>query len=182
MIQPDLVVFAGDIFDNDFDAIQRPEEIAALLASIDSTYGSFACWGNHDIDELILAGFTFDSGSDTIRSDPRMDQFLEDSGITLLQDETLLIDHSLYLIGRLDASCKKKSGIIRRSAKELTAALRPDRPVIVIDHQPSELDSLADAHADLTRPSVGQASDPGAQKRHAALPAAGRQDPGHHRI
>ena len=148
-IQPDLVFFAGDIFDNDFDAIQRPEEISALLASIDSTYGSFACWGNHDIDELILAGFTFDSGSDAIRSDPRMDQFLEDSGITLLQDETLLIDHSFYLIGRLDASCKKKSGIIRRSAKELTAALRPDRPVIVIDHQPSELDSLADAHADL---------------------------------
>lgn len=148
-IQPDLVVFAGDIFDNDFDAIQNPVEIAALLASIDSTYGSFACWGNHDIDELILAGFTFDSGSDAIRSDPRMDQFLKDSGITLLQDETLLIDHSFYLIGRLDASCKKKSGIIRRSAKELTTALRLDRPVIVIDHQPSELDALADAHADL---------------------------------
>lgn len=148
-IQPDLVVFAGDIFDNDFDAIQNPEKIAALLASIDSTYGSFACWGNHDIDELILAGFTFDSGSDAIQSDPRMDQFLENSDITLLQDETLLIDHSFYLIGRLDASCKKKSGIIRRSAKELTTALHLERPVIVIDHQPSELDALAEAHADL---------------------------------
>ena len=148
-IRPDLVVFAGDIFDNDFDAIQNPEEIATLLASIDSTYGSFACWGNHDIDELILAGFTFDSGSDAIRSDPRMDQFLKDSGITLLQDETLLIDHAFYLIGRLDASRKKKSGIIRRSAKELIAALHPERPVIVIDHQPSDLEALAAARADL---------------------------------
>lgn len=148
-IRPDLVVFAGDIFDNDFNAIQNPEEIATLLASIDSTYGSFACWGNHDIDELILAGFTFDSGSDAIRSDPRMDQFLKDSGITLLQDETLLIDHAFYLIGRLDASCKKKSGIIRRSAKELIAALHPERPVIVIDHQPSDLEALAAARADL---------------------------------
>lgn len=148
-IRPDLVVFAGDIFDNDFNAIQNPEEIATLLASIDSTYGSFACWGNHDIDELILAGFTFDSGSDAIRSDPRMDQFLKDSGITLLQDETLLIDHAFYLIGRLDASRKKKSGIIRRSAKELIAALHPERPVIVIDHQPSDLEALAAARADL---------------------------------
>ena len=148
-IQPDLVLFAGDIFDNDFDAIQNPEEISALLASIDSTYGSFACWGNHDIDELILAGFTFDSGSAATRSDPRMDQFLRDSDITLLADETLLIDHAFYLIGRLDASCKKKSGVIRRSAQELTHSLRPERPVLVIDHQPSELDELSQAQADL---------------------------------
>ena len=78
-----------------------------------------------------------------------MDQFLRDSDITLLADETLLIDHAFYLIGRLDASCKKKSGVIRRSAQELTHSLRPERPVLVIDHQPSELDELSQAQADL---------------------------------
>lgn len=147
-MQPDLIVFAGDIFDNDFDAIAQPDKIAALLKDMKSTYGSFACWGNHDIDEVILAGFTFDSGS-AAASDPRMDRLLADADIRLLADQTLLVDNSFYLIGRLDASCKKKSGTIRRTAAELTAPLNHSRPILVIDHQPSDLDALSAAGADL---------------------------------
>lgn len=148
-MQPDLIVYAGDIFDNDFDAIDKPEEIAALFRSLSSTYGSYACWGNHDIDEVILAGFTFDSGSAATASDPRMDQFLVDANIRLLKDEAVLISDSFYLIGRLDASCRQKSGIIRKTAAELIRPLDASRPVIVIDHQPSELSELAAAGADL---------------------------------
>lgn len=147
-MQPDLIVFAGDIFDNDFDAIAQPDKIAALLKDMKSTYGSFACWGNHDIDEVILAGFTFDSGS-AAASDPRMDRLLADADIRLLADQTLLVDNSFYLIGRLDASCRKKSGTVRRTAAELTAPLNHCRPILVIDHQPSDLDALAAAGADL---------------------------------
>lgn len=149
-ISPDLIVFAGDIFDNDFDAIRQPEQIAALLASLTSTYGSFACWGNHDLDERIFAGFTFSSKEGSVQSDPRMNRFLADAGITLLEDQTLLIDHSFYLIGRLDASCQKKSGLCRRTAQELTAPLVKSRPILVIDHQPSDLEALSAAGVDLT--------------------------------
>lgn len=148
-MHPDLIVYAGDIFDNDFDAIANPEEIAATFRSLPSTYGSYACWGNHDIDEVILAGFTFSSGNSATTSDPRMDQFLADANIRLLKDETVLIDDSFYLIGRLDASCRQKSGIIRKTAAELISPLDPLRPVLVIDHQPSELSELARAGADL---------------------------------
>ena len=146
---PDLIIYAGDIFDNDFDAIDKPGEIAAVFRSLSSTYGSYACWGNHDIDEVILAGFTFNSGSAAATSDPRMDQFLVDANIRLLKDETVLINDSFYLIGRLDASCRQKSGIIRKTAAELIRPLDASRPVIVIDHQPSELSELAAADADL---------------------------------
>lgn len=45
-----------------------------------------------------------------------MDQFLVDANIRLLKDETVLINDSFYLIGRLDASCRQKSGIIRKTA------------------------------------------------------------------
>lgn len=148
-MQPDLIIYAGDIFDNDFDAIDKPGEIAAVFRSLSSTYGSYACWGNHDIDEVILAGFTFNSGSAATTSDPRMDQFLIDANIRLLKDETVLIGDSFYLIGRLDASCRQKSGIIRKTAAELIRPLDASRPVIVIDHQPSELSELAAADADL---------------------------------
>lgn len=53
-----------------------------------------------------------------------MDQFLVDANIRLLKDETVLINDSFYLIGRLDASCRQKSGIIRKTAAEL---IRPAR-------------------------------------------------------
>ena len=148
-MHPDLIIYAGDIFDNDFDAIDKPDEIAAVFRSLSSTYGSYACWGNHDIDEVILAGFTFNSGSAATASDPRMDRFLIDANIRLLKDETVLIGDAFYLIGRLDASCRQKSGIIRKTAAELIQPLDASHPVLVIDHQPSELSELAAAGADL---------------------------------
>ncbi|MCD8074754.1 MAG: metallophosphoesterase [Lachnospiraceae bacterium] len=193
-MEPDLIVFAGDIFDNEFAAIKQPEECARILASLKSTYGSFACWGNHDVEELIFAGFTFHSKETKVFGSPQMNQFLEASGIRILEDETLLIDNAFYLTGRLDASCQKsgkasvrrirqrqsKSRISssahtqeesfaypqpddsnfcrsasskpvtgRKTPAELTAGLDPEKPHIVIDHQPSELPELAAAGADL---------------------------------
>ena len=56
---PDLVVIAGDIFDNEYEALDDPQELASTLADLESTYGTYACYGNHDIQEPILAGFTF---------------------------------------------------------------------------------------------------------------------------
>lgn len=148
-IEPDLIIWAGDMFDNDFDAIEDPGKAAAILRSMKSTYGSFACWGNHDIDEVILAGFTFSSPQSRVSSDPRMDEFLRESGIRILEDETILIDHSFYLCGRLDASCMEKSGITRLTPSGLLSGLDHSRPILVIDHQPSELYELAGAGADL---------------------------------
>ena len=82
----DLVVIAGDIFDNEWEAVEDPETIAATLRSIRSKYGVYACYGNHDIEEPVLAGFTFRQ-SEKKESDPRMDEFLKNANITLLRDE-----------------------------------------------------------------------------------------------
>ena len=49
----------------------------------------YACYGNHDIQEKILAGFTFGS-KEKKESTPEMDEFLEQAGITLLRDEYVL--------------------------------------------------------------------------------------------
>lgn len=148
-IQPDLIIFAGDMFDNDFNAIREPEKILCALRRMKSTYGAWACWGNHDIDEMILAGFTFSSKDETIGSDPRMDQFLEAAGIRLLEDETVQIGRSFTLTGRLDRSCLEKSGKIRKTPKELATGVDLTLPAIVIDHQPAEFEALASAGFDL---------------------------------
>ena len=79
---PDVVCIAGDIFDNEYDAISEPNKLKKILKGIKSRYGVYACWGNHDLNEPILAGFTF-NGTEDSYNDPRMEEFLTDAGIHL---------------------------------------------------------------------------------------------------
>ena len=100
--EPDVVVIAGDIFDNEYDAIYEPDRVADLLAGLKSRYGTYACYGNHDIEEPILAGFTFRSDGKK-QSSPEMDSFLASANIRLLRDEAVLLGGEVYLYGRPDA-------------------------------------------------------------------------------
>lgn len=149
--KPDLVCIAGDIFDNEYDAIRNPEKLEKTLRGIKSTYGVYACWGNHDLNEEILAGFTFKhkDGDLSDIKDPRMKKFLKDSNIHILKDESVLINDQFYVIGRKDASLTEKIDETRKAPAQLTEKLDRDKPIIMIDHQPKELQELADAGVDL---------------------------------
>ena len=149
--KPDLVCIAGDIFDNEYDAIRNPEKLEKALRGIKSTYGVYACWGNHDLNEEILAGFTFKhkDGDLSDIKDPRMKKFLKDSNIHILEDESVLINDQFYVIGRKDASLTEKIHETRKAPTQLTEKLDRDKPIIIIDHQPKELQELADAGVDL---------------------------------
>ena len=149
--KPDLVCIAGDIFDNEYDAIRNPEKLEKTLRGIKSTYGVYACWGNHDLNEEILAGFTFKhkDGDLSDIKDPRMKKFLKDSNIHILEDESVLINDQFYVIGRKDASLTEKIHETRKAPARLTEKLDRDKPIIMIDHQPKELQELADAGVDL---------------------------------
>ena len=149
--KPDLVCIAGDIFDNEYDAIRNPEKLEQTLRGIKSTYGVYACWGNHDLNEEILAGFTFKhkDGDLSDIKDLRMKKFLEDSNIHILEDESVLINDQFYVIGRKDASLTEKIHETRKAPAQLTEKLDRDKPIIMIDHQPKELQELADAGVDL---------------------------------
>lgn len=149
--KPDLVCIAGDIFDNEYDAIRNPEKLEKTLRGIKSTYGVYACWGNHDLNEEILAGFTFKhkDGDLSDIKDPHMKKFLEDSNIHILEDESVLINDQFYVIGRKDSSLTEKIDETRKAPAQLTEKLDRDKPIIMIDHQPKELQELADAGVDL---------------------------------
>ena len=147
-LDADLICIAGDIFDNDFDSINKPDEVALLMRHMKSRYGVYACWGNHDVNEPVLAGFTF-RGSKEDSDDCRMGAFLKDAHIRLLNDETILIDDKFYLAGRKDFYRAQEIENGRMSPAQLTAKLDRSRPVIVMDHQPKELQALADAGVDL---------------------------------
>ncbi len=148
-IHPDLVVIAGDIFDNEYEALEDDERLAEILRGIESKYGVYACYGNHDIEEKILAGFTFGGNSKEKMSSPEMDEFLERANIRLLRDEYVLIDDSFYLYGRPDEERPGRGITVRKTPEEITAQLDPAKPLIVIDHEPKELQELSDAGVDI---------------------------------
>jgi hypothetical protein len=123
-LNPDIVCLAGDIFNDDFNLIRDPERASALLRGIDSTYGVFACLGNHD-------------GGSTL---PEMISFLEKSSITLLNDEYVILDNGVALFGRLDAYPIGGFGELeRRDISDVIARVSQDYPVIVIDHNPAHI-------------------------------------------
>ena len=145
---PDLVVIAGDIFDNDYDALDNPDRLVQILSGIESRYGVYACYGNHDIQEKLLAGFTLEKTKEKV-SDPRMDALLEKAGIRLLQDEGILIDDSFYLYGRPDAKKPGRGIAERKSPAQLTEGMNLSKPILVIDHEPRQLEELSKAGVDL---------------------------------
>ena len=144
----DIVVIAGDIFDNEIEALDDPDRLAEILGSIKNRYGVYAVYGNHDCQEKILAGFTFPSDKKKM-SDPGMDELVEKAGITLLRDEAVLIDDSFYLFGRADLERPGRDIDVRKNAEEIAASVDPDKPLIVLDHIPKEMDALSAAGVDL---------------------------------
>lgn len=146
--KPDLVCIAGDIYDNDFDAFESPDALALELSKLSSTYGTYACWGNHDVNQKILGGFTFDN-EPVIEHDSRMTEFFEKSKINLLADETVLIDEKFYLSGRVDGEKPATENNIRKTPDELLIGTDKSKPVIMIYHEPDELSEIADAGTDL---------------------------------
>jgi len=144
----DLILIAGDIFDNSYDALEDPARLSELLKSMKSTYGTYACYGNHDVEETVFVGFTFKPVDKPV-ADPRMDQFLADSGIRLLRDEAVLIDDKFYIYGRPDYSKPGSDIDVRKTPAQVTEGLDTSKPIIVIDHQPKQLKELAEAGVDV---------------------------------
>ena len=134
----DLVVFAGDIFDNEYEALDDPKHLSETLHQIQSKYGTYAVYGNHDVKETLVAGFSIGASKKALR-DPRMDEFMEKAGITVLEDESELIDQKFYLVGRLDGEKNGRGTSKRKSIEELTADLDQTKPLFVMNHEPDEL-------------------------------------------
>ena len=59
------------------------------------------------------------------------------------------IDDSFYLYGRPDAKKPGRGIDIRKTPKEIMEKLDSRKPVIVLDHEPSELKELSEAGVDI---------------------------------
>ena len=132
-LRPDAVVIVGDFVDDDSD---RTDMIAACraLGSLETTYGVFFVYGNHDNGYYRYRNF----------SSTELREELEKNGVVILTDESVLLDDSLYLVGRRDRSDPTRADIA-----SLMEGLDPDKYTVVLDHQPNDYDAEAAAKADL---------------------------------
>jgi len=124
-LEPDIVCMVGDIFSDDINLIRNPAIVMDLFRSIRATHGVYACLGNHD------GGLTFNE----------MLTFLKQSNINLLNDEHIVIDGQLVLIGRLDARpIFGFDGFERTGIADVMASVNSRLPIVVMDHNPSHID------------------------------------------
>ncbi|MFD0589366.1 metallophosphoesterase [Paenibacillus sp. GCM10027627] len=127
-LRPDLVLFPGDIVDDDI----RPylnKGLDHILKGIQSKYGVFASLGNHDkyngtMEEII--------------------DLLKQSNMNVLYDESITIADKFTLIGRKD-----KSDSDRAQLPDLIEGIDQTKPLFLLDHQPYELGIAADQGIDL---------------------------------
>lgn len=149
-LQPDVVVVAGDIFDNEFSAIYNPVRLAEILRGINSKYGVYAVYGNHDIEEDILCGFTFSDDDVTqVTSIKEMDDFIENCGFTFLYDEAILINDDFYIYGRPDEERPNFGNDSRLEAEKITEGLDLSKLIICADHEPHDQKELSAAGVDV---------------------------------
>ena len=149
---PDIVLFAGDMFTSSYDDVRRPEAYIERLSRIRATIGKYAVYGNHDVDEPLFCGFDFkENGKDEkAPRDKRMTRFIEKAGFKILDDEYLtLASGSVTIAGRKDGLKLGDGSEKRLSAGELLGEVNKDRPILVLEHEPMEYTELAAAGADV---------------------------------
>ena len=146
----DIVCVVGDIFDNQYSAIKNPDKLIDLFKQIKSKYGMYAVLGNHDVEEPILCGFTFnDDDIENKLASKEMLDFIRKSGMVLLYDENVIINNSVNLYGRADQERPNLGNITRKESGDLFKEVDVSKPIMVLDHEPREYDELEKAGVDL---------------------------------
>ena len=125
-LQPDLMLYGGDIVEGDSEN-ETTEAIEATLKTIKATIGVFGVVGNHE----------FYGGQ-------QQGSFFKRAGITLLLDTIIRIDSSFYLSGRYDEHFRR-----RKTINKILGSTTHDLPVILMDHRPTELQKVSQTETDL---------------------------------
>lgn len=126
---PDAVLIAGDFVDDDTSLIDM-KKCCEALGTLDTKYGVYYVFGNHDKGYYASERRGYD-GDDIIAE-------LTKNGVTVLQDQSVFLGDSFYIIGRQDLSEVTDRGGSRADIEDLVKALDDDKYQIVMDHQPAD--------------------------------------------
>lgn len=124
--KPDVILIAGDAIDTEVEPL-RDRGFAAQFRRLDAKWGVYAVPGNHEY----IAGFD------------KSLTFMQEAGVTVLRDSAALIADAFYVVGRDD-----RRNDNRPPLDALVSPLDRSKPIIVLDHQPVDLEEACRAGAD----------------------------------
>lgn len=138
--RPDAVFIVGDFVDDD---TSREDMIASCraLAEFKTSMGVYFVAGNHDKGYYGAARRGF--------SMSELTEELKKNGVTVLSDESVDLGERLTVFGRRDFSVVRERHGSRSTPSELMTSIAPENYTVVLDHQPTEYDLLAEAGSDL---------------------------------
>lgn len=131
---PDMLLIAGDFVD---DGTSKEDMIKSCghLGEFKTKYGIFFAHGNHD------KGYY---GNKRGYSKTDLESELIKNGVTVLQDESVLINDEIYVLGRKDFE-----DVGRKSISDLVKGLDKNKFIIDINHQPTDYDNEYKSNVDL---------------------------------
>ncbi|MTI81622.1 MAG: metallophosphoesterase [Firmicutes bacterium] len=132
-LNPDLVLFAGDVIDSDASFFTE-RKITDIFLMLNPKYGVYTVLGNHEY----INGHV----NKTITN-------LEQSKVQVLRDDAIEIANSFYIIGRDDMSRNRFLEGSRKKLPELMKNVDKRMPIILLDHQPNNLDEAEKLGVDL---------------------------------
>lgn len=130
--KPDLVLLCGDLIDSEIEPVIR-KNLGKHIQEIQTPMGVYAITGNHEY----IGGIK--------KSLP----YLKSINIKMLLDSVVTLPNGVQLVGRNDRS---SAGFDKNSQKPLTDLLANadhERPIIVMNHQPYNLDEAVNENVDL---------------------------------
>jgi uncharacterized protein len=132
-VDPDLILFAGDLVDhNPKPVIKRM--MGEHFLDLKPKYGTYAVAGNHEF-----------IGHPEISIN-----YLEQYGISYLRDTMIKVGDAFYLAGRDDKDKPRFSeGEMRKPLNEIINKNTDELPLILMDHQPVEYQMVREMGVDL---------------------------------
>jgi predicted MPP superfamily phosphohydrolase len=129
--KPDLVLLCGDLVDGEIAPVLR-KNLGRHIQEIQTPLGVYAITGNHEY----IGGI-----SKTL-------PYLKSINIKVLIDSIVTLPNGIQLVGRNDHSASR-GAMPPKPLAELVSGLDITKPIIVMNHQPFNLQEAADAMVDL---------------------------------
>jgi len=124
---PDLIVFCGDIVDSDIEPVLR-HKIGEHLQELTPPFGIYAVLGNHE----------YIGGIEKTRA------YFKEINLPILADSVATLVNGIQIVGRNDRSSHKQ-----RPLDSLMQNIDHTKPIIVLNHQPFNLNESVEQRVDL---------------------------------
>ncbi len=126
-IDPDIILFCGDIFDEDLTEAAE-QNVAEAIRALPARHGKFAVLGNHE----------------HFHNSRKAVEYIRSAGVVVLEDSISTVADRIRIIGRKD----RQAGI-RMTVADLVRSADSADVRILLDHQPFHLEEAEKNGIDL---------------------------------